>query len=530
VRAYLTYPVRAGRGPAHGSIYQQARAVFTTAGVVIAVVAVVVRGVYWAFTNRTWEDAYITLAPATNLWLGNGLTHHASEPSVHSFTSVISVLVPVVGEAVGAGLFLLKFTSLLFGAVTVLVADVLATRLRLSLLPRCAVLLYLATDQLHVVFGMSGMETQVATAVLLGAVLAFVDERWTAAGVMGGVALLARPDFALWVGLLLVYVVVRRRRELFRVVLPIGLIAGTWYLFATVYYGSPVPHTITAKTYYNGGLTRVPSTDLLLKYLTEWWASIAPFRQWFFTAEAPLPTVWLQLVVLVAVVLGAVGVLDLSRDRSRFLLVVPLLAAFFLYRTWGLLSTYFMWYLPPFTALGALLVGRGLEVLRRSSPAASTSTAVALALAYAVPVLFAMPLDRTVQREIDEGVRRAVGDYLDEAMTDDDTVVLEPLGYIGYAALNKTTLDFPGLSSERVTDLLATLPPGERNLYGLAKAANPTFLALRAPELEQFKSMYPDVAARYQPVFERQATPSLSWAGLTYFPSDTSFVVLRRRQ
>ncbi len=66
--------------------------------------AVLVRLIHWFYTGRVWEDALITMTPARNVWAGNGLTHHLSEPRVHSFTSPLSVLVPLVGEAFGQGL------------------------------------------------------------------------------------------------------------------------------------------------------------------------------------------------------------------------------------------------------------------------------------------------------------------------------------------------------------------------------------------------------------------------------------------
>jgi hypothetical protein len=82
------------------------------------IIAVSVRLLYWFYTGRIWEDALITLTPARNLWEGFGLTHHFSEPRVHSFTSPISVLIPVIGEAFGQGILLIQICSLFAAAIT----------------------------------------------------------------------------------------------------------------------------------------------------------------------------------------------------------------------------------------------------------------------------------------------------------------------------------------------------------------------------------------------------------------------------
>src|SRR4051812_13843091 len=76
------------------------------------IVAVVVRLAFWFYTQRIWEDSLITLTAARNVWEGHGLTHHASEPRVHSFTSPISVLIPLIGIPFQGGLAALRLSSL----------------------------------------------------------------------------------------------------------------------------------------------------------------------------------------------------------------------------------------------------------------------------------------------------------------------------------------------------------------------------------------------------------------------------------
>src|SRR6185295_18666404 len=134
---------------------------------VFLAVALAVRLVFCLYTGRIWEDALITLTPARNAWEGFGLTHHASEPRVHSFTSPISVLIPLAGEAIGQGLLALRLASLIATIPTIYFAYRLGLILDFPLAAHVFVLGYLSTDQLQVFFGMSGMETQISAAALL---------------------------------------------------------------------------------------------------------------------------------------------------------------------------------------------------------------------------------------------------------------------------------------------------------------------------------------------------------------------------
>ena len=75
----------------------------------MASLGVGLRLAFWAYTGRVWEDALITIAHARNAVAGLGLTHHAGEPPTHGFTSALSVLIPLVGEAISrdGGLFVI---------------------------------------------------------------------------------------------------------------------------------------------------------------------------------------------------------------------------------------------------------------------------------------------------------------------------------------------------------------------------------------------------------------------------------------
>jgi hypothetical protein len=71
---------------------------------------------------------------------------------------------------------------------------------------------YLATDHLQVFFGMAGMETQVATMLLLANAYYYLTSQWTKLGVATGASVICRPEFVLWAFLISIAVIVWNRR------------------------------------------------------------------------------------------------------------------------------------------------------------------------------------------------------------------------------------------------------------------------------------------------------------------------------
>src|SRR5260370_263661 len=131
--------------------------------------AVAARIVFWAVTNRMFDDGLTTITHARNVPLGLGLVHHAGEGPVHGFTSALGVLIPLVGELIheGSGMFAMRIGSLVAACVAVAYARFVCRDLRIGAFPTAFVLAYLSFDQNMIFFGMSGMETEVAVAILL---------------------------------------------------------------------------------------------------------------------------------------------------------------------------------------------------------------------------------------------------------------------------------------------------------------------------------------------------------------------------
>ena len=108
----------------------------------------------------------------------------------------------------------------------------------------------------------------------------------------------------------------------------------------TVYYGSPIPHTIAAKSLYSKGSGSLWHRIWL--YLPNWRSTYAPFKDFVFTLNTPLPSWVLGLTSLLVLVFILAGC-GAAAFRFRGLLpVVAYIALFFAYRTYENIHPYSM--------------------------------------------------------------------------------------------------------------------------------------------------------------------------------------------
>jgi hypothetical protein len=502
------------------------------------------RIVYWVVAERRLDDALITIKHAKNVADGHGLTHHLGEDGpVHGFTTALSVLIPLPGELVtdGGGLFLIRLVSLAAFVLAAIYAYRIMRRLELGPWPIGLVLAYLALDQNQIFYGTSGMETQVAVAVLLAGVYYVLVEDFTKSGIWLGLAILARPDFVIWVVPAFVFLLIRSRDGAARAWLISAAIVAPWLIFTTIYYGSPIPNTIVAKSQAFGpifpGVTDIGGWfDFLwdtLKAHKSDWEQIAPFLERAFTVGTPVPEVLLKLVAWSVAGLAIVGGVVTWR-RASFRPAIVFVVLWLVYKTIFLTVGYFEWYGVPIIALIFILAAAGLDWLtRRAGVWVVAVPATVLALAYAIHIPFSLPLEERLQHRIEDRVRDQVGRYLGEVVTEGETIATEPSGYVGFYT-NGTLYDYPGLTSTTVTDALADSPKFAE-ARGIAiqtvPLLDPDWLVFRPSEWEFVQATLPDVAARYELVKQfsvSEEDSSLEQGGLSWFDIDRDFLILRR--
>jgi hypothetical protein len=471
--------------------------------------AVIVRAFFWLYTGRIWEDYLITATGIESAWNGFGLTHHASEPRVHYFTSPMSVLIPLVLHPVMNGLLAMRLASLLATIGTLWCAYEILKTLKIKPPAITAALAFLTFDFLHIFFGMSGMETQVSVFIILVAMRFYQKlcdsgagkREETLLGIALGFCMLCRPDFIIVCACIGLFVLCLRPKSLARTVGFALLVYLPWLTFAMVYYGSPVPNTIIAKS----GLSTIFTNPVgIVSYFFKKWHVWAPIYEWWWVSEdGGGRSPFLTALAVTGFILGACmffagAAITLVKDRIHSLFAI-IFALFALYNVMFVHTTYYMWYLPPFTAVAAITAAVGINAISEKKKWIGMSIAGLLMLLYLFPLPFLFSIEKQAQEFVEDGVRKKVGERLSCLMNDMDTVILEPLGYIGYYSKNRTIYDMPGLGSKVSVASLKRRPGININaLAWLCHDLRPSFAVLRPVEYRIIHETMPDFDKEYR--------------------------------
>jgi hypothetical protein len=513
----------------------------------------VARIVFWAVTDRKLDDALITIKFDKNLADGFGLVHNLGDGHVHGFTSALSVLVPLPGELIyhGGGLLLIRLVSLACFVLAAIYANRIAGQLNVGRWPLAFALAYLALDQNQVFFGVAGMETQIAVAVLFGSLYYVLVEDYTKSGIALGLAVLARPDFVLLVAPAYVFLVARDPRRSVRAAALTAAVLLPWIVFTTIYYGSPIPNTITAKSLAFApdfpGLTHVGAwIDFARHQITlnkGDWMLFAPFFEAAFIVKSPLAYGVAKAIAVLVAVLAVTGAASTFR-RWSWMPAIAYLALFAAYKVLYVTTGYFEWYGTPAVALLIFMAAVGLDRVAkwvatatrgRLTPAELVAVpAILLAFVYAMVLPYRTAVEEQVQRDIENKVRQPLGEYLGQVTKPGDSIVSESSGYVGYDT-NATLYDYPGLESTTVVDVLRKAEDSGHPVLpvvGNVPLLHPEWVVLRPNEARLFVQWYPEDARQYEAV-RRFSVPGaqdpICVQGFCQRNIDRDFIVFRRK-
>jgi hypothetical protein len=506
-------------------------------------------------TQHAWEDYYITYRSSKNLATGHGLVFNVGD-RLHTFTSPLGVLLPAVAYLLtfnssdeGAlWIFRLMCAGALGGAAAFLAG--LARKLNHGAVAAFFLVAWLALDAKTLDFTINGMETGfmiLFLAYALWAHLAPGPRQWRHLGAAWAGLMWTRPDSFIYIGLLAaglwVFNVPERsgatRRQMLGTFFKAGLLTTALYLpwlaFAHFYYGTAIPHTITAKSGIGDPRTLAGLAQSALRLPLRAWDDMGSLKGTFLPAYHMIggwPDLMGKIGGGLATALSLVWLLPFARMEVRA-------CSFASFGAHVYLSYFpyfpFPWYLPAAAFLGLVTLG-GLLAL---ALAASGGRAAWVARAcLALSVLLAAGAGWTTwqvarqlqaqQRHIEDGNRRKIGEWLRSQAAPGDTVFMEPLGYIGYFSGLKT-YDFPGMSSR---EMVLTRQQVGLDWSALIEALQPNWLVLRPDEARRITTNTPDLLiTHYSAVKEfsvRDEIARLDVRGRRYLETDANFSVYRR--
>lgn len=204
--------------------------------------------VFLLFHALRHDDAFITYRYALNLVEGDGLVFNPGERVLGTTSPLFALLCAVLYAIVGKGL-LPAAAVVLNSAALGVQAYLLYLMIRRALPVTAVAVAVLTLAGAASPFTYLGLETHTFVALLLAAVWGVGRDRPVLGGVLTGLAFLARHDAALLVPLLLLrYRRAEDGRRGLRFLAAAAAPVLPWLLFATVYYGWPLPRTLQAKS------------------------------------------------------------------------------------------------------------------------------------------------------------------------------------------------------------------------------------------------------------------------------------------
>lgn len=483
----------------------------------------------WAlYTQHVWEDYYITYRASKNLATGHGLTFTAGE-RVHSFTSPLGVLLPALASLLTANssdtaaLWIFRVFSIsAYAGAGVFLWSTMRRLFTGSMWPAIVLVIAYGIEIKIVDNATNGMESGIVGLFLGWMVYACFVARHRQIlqiGLAWAGLMWSRPDSFIYIGIFGIGLLLippdgsswAIRKQWFKRLLLAGLVTTVvylpWFGWATIYYGTPVPHTVTAK-----GLG--PSTghiDQLMSMVTGLPGQIQEQVIMFQTVFMPPyshNTGWPESLQGFSYWTAMIGMflwlVPGIRREARILSLTYFGGLAYLLSFVGFPIP---WYLPTPTTLClaayCILGAQLLEHIRRrqrgiGSMALKSGLALitlgAMATISVVTVTGAYHL-KWQQKIVERGNREPLGHWLAEnSPTTESTVFLEPLGYIGFYSGLKM-LDFPGLSSPEVVAARKEMDyaMGVGAWPALIERLRPTWLVLRTYERDEINRMEPEV-------------------------------------
>jgi hypothetical protein len=517
-------------------------------------------------TNHAWEDWYITYRESKNLATGYGLVYVHGE-RVYSFTSPLGTLIPAAIKFIFTSasddnvLWLFRIIQCCFLGVTGLLLLGMARELRLSKWSFAFLLGMFSVDAKILDFSTNGMETGFLVFFIVLTAYGLVmplRKSGMVLGVTWAGLMWTRPDGFIYIIALSLgfFVFVRAatmngngRLALIRTFFFASVVAALlylpWLVWTWVYYGSFVPHSLTAKGVGFNPVRIAHALLFPLKGLTRESALDETFSP-AYVGSGGWPLIP-DVSRLISWICCFAWVLPFLRPITRAISLAALVTQLYLsFVTPGAAP----WYIPGATILSVIVLALLLQEITENPylTGANTLRFLNLGLARFVPlltiasVLSALLVTICVgyqlhvqQHVIENENRKQIGFWLhDHASSSQDRVFLEPLGYIGFYS-NLRMYGFPGQSSpELVAARRALSCLGFTECYAaLINYLKPEWLVLRPLESKMVNMDDPRLLGQVY-TLEKTFDVSSELASYSFLPGrawlqiDQTFMVYKR--
>ncbi len=407
---------------------------------------------------RIIDDSYITFRYSRNILAGNGFTFNPGERVLGTTTPLYTLILTGVGSIFGGSNAPFPEISWILNAIL----DAIACMVLLQVGKKMAsnqvgmiAALAWAVAPFSVTFSIGGLETSLFVLLLVLTSYFYLYSKpygiWLCAFFM----ILTRPDALIFILPMIAFPLIHKSLRRIYKVKPIILASiplVAWIIFSSIYFGSPLPHSVTAKSV----AYLLPENAAFIRFLQHY---LTPFNEQYTFGQS-----FLYAGLVLYPLLFIFGSLAIIRKGYYYLpiLVYPLL--YFL--TFSLAHPLiFRWYLSPPLPFYILILLTGAESLLtkivtmlKGKWAPSTWVIILITSILCLPVVISLnswviitdhgniaPSPEMAWVKLEEIYQRAAKDAV--AITFPDSVIAAgDVGVLGYDTSRKI-LDTVGLNS-----------------------------------------------------------------------------------
>jgi hypothetical protein len=335
------------------------RWVIPTAVIIIALIARIVPG------PRTIDDSYITFRYARNILAGNGFVYNPGERVLGTTTPLYTILLVLLSQLTGGVNAPFPVIAWLVNscidAVTCLLLYKLGRKLGYPFAGLGAALVW-SIAPYSVTFAIGGLETSVYIFLIVAAIYSYIDENHYLTALFSALSFLTRPDALIFIGLILLDQILSQlssfksasgssiRKNLFWEIIIFTIPTLSWIIFAWIYFGNPLPHSIAAKSV----AYRLPPNTAIVRLLQHY---ATPFLD-----HLTFGISWIGVGLVMYPFLFLVGSRRAYQSNPH---ILPFLLYPWLYFTIYAIANplIFRWYLSPPLPAYMLIILVGLESL-----------------------------------------------------------------------------------------------------------------------------------------------------------------------
>lgn len=393
----------------------------------IFVATIAARFLFHLLTNFTFDDAYITYRYAENLIAGYGFVYNKGERVLGTTTPLFTLLLSIFtisGVKIQSASLLI---SLFASCATATLIYRIAQHLRFTHFAVLPVVVYILFPRL-LVTDSSGMETALFTLFLAAGFYFNLKEKPINALAMATLASVTRPEGYLLLFLFLIYNGYKYKNEIGRFLLVPSLIIIPWLAFCYFYFGSVIPHSITAKLAL---YSRLGSMDI--------WGNLKMILALH------------NLFGWVMLLLAPVGLIWLWRKQNFGLLELIWLLGMIIPLT--ITKTHlFIWYVSPIYPIYLIFILAAVPYLfdrfnfdKRKGQSVSLFISIVLVAGLMFVNINNVRFYKSNQEAVVK-IHESIGYYLKANGSENDLIAAEDIGYIGYISKLRI-LDRDGLVS-----------------------------------------------------------------------------------